>query len=321
MNTSLSKYLNRFKKLKIDRAHGIAPHKPILLISVLQYFQSNPTSSAKIYITPELVALFKSNWNLLVLSNHDCRFSLPFYHLKSDKFWRLMPKHGFETILSFSASMRSFSNLNAAIECAIIDDELCVLMQEKKSNEILTHFLLEEYFPNTKVNYFKFSENQQALFYSIETKILNEPSETYRQEIKNLLDQKNEEEIFLRSSLFKREIPKIYNNMCCISEMKIDATINASMIDACHIVPFSFSFDDTVTNGIALCPNLHRAFDRGLIAIDENYKVLVSRHFAESESRYSIKAFERKEIQLPVFKSHYPLKENFRWHRENVFKN
>ncbi|MFC4198185.1 HNH endonuclease [Pedobacter jamesrossensis] len=32
-------------------------------------------------------------------------------------------------------------------------------------------------------------------------------------------------------------------------------------------VPFNVSHNDKVTNGIALCPNLHRAFDRGLVSI------------------------------------------------------
>lgn len=320
MQETLQKYLRAFEKLRIDRAHGVAPHKPILLISVLQTFQNGINDNKRIYITPELVALFKSNWNSLVTSNHDCRFALPFYHLTSDKFWKLIPNPGFENILQLSASMRSFANLNAAVDCAIIDEDLYELMKDKKSNEILNQFLLDEYFPNSKNNFNNSSGSQQNLFDDIENKILKEPSEEYRQEIKKLLEQKNEEEIFLRGSLFKREIPKIYNNTCCISGMKIDATINVSMIDACHIVPFSVSYDDTVKNGIALCPNLHRAFDRGLIAIDEDYKVVVSNTFKEYETSYSIGAFKGKEIQLPTLKSYYPLRENFEWHRKNVYK-
>lgn len=316
----LQKYLKAFKKLRIDRAHGVAPHKPVLLISVLQTFQNGISNNQRIYITPELVALFKSNWNYLVTSNHDCRFALPFYHLTSDKFWKLIPNPGFENILHLSASMRSLANLNAAVDCAFIDEELCALMNDKMSNEILMQFLLDEYFPNSKGNFNNSSGSQQSLFDDIENKILKEPSEEYRQEIKKLLEQKDEEEIFLRGSLFKREIPKIYNNTCCISGMKIDATISVSMIDACHIVPFSVSYDDTVTNGIALCPNLHRAFDRGLLGIDENYRVVVSNTFREDETSYSIRAFEGKEIQLPNLVSYYPLKENFGWHVNNVFK-
>lgn len=320
MKEILEIYLKRFKKLKIDRSHGMAPHKPVLLIAVLQAFQNGLFKNRFIYITPELVAYFKSNWNKLVTSNHDCRFSLPFYHLTSDKFWKLIPNPGFENLVQLSASMRSFANLNAAVNCAIIDEDLYELMKDKNSNVILMQFLLDEYFTISKGYFNNSSGGQQNLFDDIENKILKEPSEEYRQEIKKLLEEKNEEEIFLRGSLFKREIPKIYNNTCCISGMKIDAIINVSMIDACHIVPFSVSYDDTVSNGIALCPNLHRAFDRGLIAIDEDYKVLVSNSFMEDETSYSIGAFEGKEIQLPKMKSYYPLKENFGWHRKNVFR-
>ena len=112
----------------------------------------------------------------------------------------------------------------------------------------------------------------------------------------------------------------INNNTCCISGMKIDATINVSMIDACHIVPFSISYDDTVTNGIALCPNLHRAFDRGLLGIDENYRVVVSNTFREDETSYSIRAFEGKAIRLPTIESYFPTANNFLWHLKNIFK-
>jgi putative restriction endonuclease len=40
------------------------------------------------------------------------------------------------------------------------------------------------------------------------------------------------------------------------------------MVDACHIVPFYKTYNNHPTNGIALCPNLHRAFDKGAIAVD-----------------------------------------------------
>ena len=129
MQELLRKYLNGFKKLRIDRAHGIAPHKPILLISILQTFKSSFQKNQRIYITAELIALFKTNWSLLVTSKHDCRFALPFYHLTSDKFWKLIPKSGFEHILRLSASMRSFANLNAAVDCAVIEDDLMQLMR------------------------------------------------------------------------------------------------------------------------------------------------------------------------------------------------
>ena len=316
MPPTLQKYLQAFARLRRDKTHGApAPHKPILLISVLQAFQSGLFTRPEIYLTAELVALFKSNWSLLVNTKHDCRISYPFYYMKSDKFWQLVPKTGFNNIEKIASTVKSFSNLNAALECAIIDEDLFLLMKDEKSNHILLQFLLDQYFPETQ-NHFSYSNSGQLkMFDEIENKILKENSNNYRKEIKQLLEDKNEEEIFIRGSLFKREIPKIYLNTCCISGMKIDATINISMIDACHIVPFSESYDDTITNGIALCPNLHRAFDRGLIAISDDYEVLVKTNFVESNSVFSINQFKNRKILLPSIKNYYPSLENLRHHR------
>lgn len=319
--SELRKYLHILKKLHIDRSHGKAPHKPILLLSVLQAFNENLITDQRIYITPELVGLFKSNWSSLVITNHDCRISYPFYYLKSDGFWKLIPKSGFENINQLASIMGSFSNLNAAIEYAFIDNDLFLLMKDKQSNGILQQFILDEYFPDTKNRLSNSFISQRKHFDVIEEKILSEDSTEYRKEIEQLILQKNEEEIFLRGSLFKREIPKIYNNSCCISGMRIDTSISMSMIDACHIVPFSVSFDDTITNGIALCPNLHRAFDRGLITIDSDYKVVVSSRFKEDENNYSIRRFKNRLINLPHNQEFFPKVDNFKWHNENVFKN
>lgn len=317
----LQSYLAKFQKLKRGTTkYGPAPHKPVLLISLLQSFKSKQITSNQIFITPELVYLFNANWNTLVNTGHVCKFALPFFHLKGDKFWHLVPKPGFEPLLLMKESISSFSELNGAVQYATLDADLFQLMADDTSNSILQQFLLDEYFPETKSKLGNNDEGQQSMFNDIETKILKEDAEQYKAEIKKLLQEQNEEEVFIRGSLFKREIPKIYNNTCCISGMRVDAVSNVSMIDACHIVPFSESYDDTVTNGIALCPNLHRAFDRGLIGVDENYKVVVSKSFREDETSYSIKGLEGKVIRLPQLKNYYPLKKNFEWHIKNIFQ-
>jgi putative restriction endonuclease len=281
-------------------------------------YQNKLVNDKRIYITPDLVSLFKVIWNLLVVSNHTCNIAYPFYHLRSSSFWKLIPKRDFNHI----KLTVSFSSLNASIECAVIDDELCELMMDNISNSILQEILLETYFPQTKDRFKNPEQEQTKLFSNIENIILKESPAEYKSEVKKLIEQNNEEEIYLRGGVFKREIPKIYNNTCCISGMRIDSTINISMIDACHIVPFSESYDDTITNGIALCPNLHRAFDRGLISINENYEVIISgsRVFKEESSDYGIRKFERRQILLPDNQNYYPSLENLKKHRSNYFK-
>jgi len=92
------------------------------------------------------------------------------------------------------------------------------------------------------------------------------------------------------------------------------------MVDACHIVPFAVSHDDTITNGLSLSPNLHRAFDRGLISVDENYMVRVSAHITEPDYANNLRSFAGKQLLLPVDKPYLPEISNLQWHTANIFK-
>ena len=103
--------------------------------------------------------------------------------------------------------------------------------------------------------------------------------------------------------------------------MQLTSTYGHNFIDACHIVPFSLAHDDKISNGIALCPNMHRAFDRGLLSVDEDYRIIISSGIIEDAQHvYSIKQLGGKRIHLPPATQYYPSQENIAWHRENVFK-
>lgn len=165
--------------------------------------------------------------------------------------------------------------------------------------------------------YFPGAQNLSAsneLITTIIHQILHEAPAAYKTKAASF----DEEEIFIRSGVFKKEIPKIYNYTCCISGMRIIADKEVQMIDACHIVPFSQSGDDTIGNGLSLCPNLHRAFDRGLIAISDDYRVLVKPFYEADKNVYSIKQFEGKKILLPKEVQYHPLPANLEKHRKRL---
>ncbi len=315
---SLHAFIEKFQRLKVDKAHGVAPHKPILLLSVIDGVERGEIPTNKIFITPELVASFKENWSLLASDAFQPRFALPFYHLTSDKFWKLHAKEGYETALLMRGIMRNFSQLNQAIEYAEISDELFELLSNKESRERLRQVLLDTYFPLQREAYFS---KRGDYIKSIEEKILHQPPSEYRKEIEKALASKDEEEVYIRGNYFKNTVPKIYNYTCAISGMRVNVVADISMVDACHIIPFKLSHDDTISNGITLCPNLHRAFDRGLITIDESYRVVVSNHFSETvESPFNLRQFAGKKLQLPHEEKLFPSLENFAWHRKHWFE-
>ncbi|NOR72001.1 MAG: HNH endonuclease [Methylomarinum sp.] len=311
-------YIHCFKQLRRDRSKGDAPHKPILLLSIIQLIESEFVSTNKIYLTPELVSIFKTTWSQLVNTDHKMSLPLPFYHMKSEPFWHLKANVGCEKWVEAKSAMRTFANLNEAVKYAELDEELFSLLKERHLCNELKVFLLDNYFPETKQNY------PHSIYFDdlneIAQQIIEEPASDYQSRIEHLersLDDSDfQQEIFVRSHIFKREIPKIYDSTCCISGLRIDATINASMIDACHIIPFAESHNDSITNGLALCPNLHRAFDRGLIGIDDDYRVIINPIFTEpNDSPYSIRQFSGKQILLPKLERYYPDLGNLRRHR------
>ena len=151
----------------------------------------------------------------------------------------------------------------------------------------------------------------------LEKYILNEKEGIYLPLVQTFNDEDGK---FVRGGLFKKLVPKVYNFTCAISEMRIIAYDGSSLVEACHIKPFSISGDDKVTNGIALCPNLHTAFDKGLISIDDKLKVVVSKRLhEESKSIYNLRQFHNKSILLPFGEMHYPQIQNFQWHFKTKF--
>jgi putative restriction endonuclease len=293
---------------------GKAPHKPILMLAVLETFEKGIISENRIYITPELLSYFRNYWNALVTSGHTPNFALPFFHLSNEKsrVWYLRSAAGFEHALTSSNSIKSLKALQDYVYYAYLDETFFIALANPANRLEAKQFILATYFNRTTV------ELQYDILNDAEQDILNDDPELYRVKMKKVLArpvEEMEEDRFIRGHAFKKAIPRIYENTCAITGLRVDATINVSMIDACHIVPFSESYNDTVTNGIALCPNMHRAFDRGLISIDENYKVLISNHFMESESNYSLAQFEGKEIALPFYAKYYPSHDSLAHHR------
>jgi putative restriction endonuclease len=219
-------------------------------------------------------------------------------------------------------SITTLKALKDTIAFAEIDTTLFILLNDPVTGAALEQLLLETYFPETAFRYGG-TPVHYALELEIKNQLVNDTKEEYQHKMEILQQELTEEEIeeerYIRGGVFKKEIPRIYNYQCCISGMKIETTVNAQMVDACHIIPFSLSNDDTLPNGICLSPNLHRAFDRGLLTINEDYIVRISPSVKEAFSPYSITQFEGQRLSLPAETKLYPSLQNLSWHRKERF--
>lgn len=310
----LNIYLNALTHLK--RGNGIAPHKPILLISLIELIEKGKVKENKIYVNADLVGTFKENWEILVITVHQSEFTLPFYHLQNDKvmnrpFWFLIPNLG----CKMDAYIKSVRTLANVIDYGSFSEELYFLLINPYSRNLIKEALLEAYFPETKSKLHGINKNL-GYVQQLENYILKEPDSDYKK-----IQIETEEDFFVRGGLFKKLVPRVYSTTCSFTGMKLSSTHGHNFVDACHIVPFSVTHDDKISNGIALCPNMHRAFDRGLLSIDNNYSIIISSGIIEDEEHiYGIKQLKGSPVILPTNSQYYPDKENLIWHRENVFK-
>lgn len=122
----------------------------------------------------------------------------------------------------------------------------------------------------------------------------------------------------LRDSSFSQRVLTAYGFRCAV------CSIQLNLIEAAHIVPVAVdgSTDDT-SNGIALCFLHHKAFDNSLIAIADDYHVLISdgqiRRFQEDRRAGGLRGFKnalRPIILLPPATTDRPHVEYLRQARE-----
>lgn len=290
---------------------GSAPHKPVLLISVIELIKDDHFLDNRIYITQELVQKYKHNCIVLTETDYEPDFTQPFYRLKNESienygaFWHLKSEEK-----PIDKWVSSFNRLRSKVLYAYFDPHLFEFIIKHTHQIIET--LINEYFPERSIQYFS-QANTDTYLTSYQTSILED-------EVANYGDKYLKQEYtYRRSSLFKKNIPLIYNQTCSISGMQ---TIyeHQGIIDACHIVPISKNGEDLIRNGIALCPNIHRAFDKGLIGVDNNYQVIISDKFREIDQHsYNFKQLKNRLLLLPSEQEMYPSLEHFAWHREYVF--
>jgi putative restriction endonuclease len=312
---TLQHYAFKFKTLRrrITR-HGKVPHKPLLLLAIMDEVEAGNITSNKIQLTPELVVAFKENWALLVETPHSSDIMLTFFFFTEEKYWKLKSRTG----TKMTQLPPDFKTFTKSLDYAQIDQELFELFLNVDNHNYLKDVLLDNHFPRTKETYLTRKKSGSGYMLDLEKKFLDGSRGDF---ISLLLDTDQEGSFFIRRGMFNKLVPKAYDYCCCITGIKAIPTDDFSMVKACHIRPISAHGTEEITNGLALSHNLQMAFDKGWITVTSDYKVLVSSSFAEDEQiDYNLKELHGRKIMLPVREDHYPDREHLTWHGEMVWK-
>lgn len=308
----LTYYLNKIERLRIDRSHGKpAPHKPILLLAVIDLFEQGAITTNKIEPSPQIVESFLKFWHLVSLEKP--RIFLPFFHLKSDKFWHLHAKAGNEQLLAMTKQLNSMAQLANIVAFASLDKDLFTLLHRADAREAIRRKIIEVYFSEQTENFYAvIAENLEIN--NLENLLLESAENQNAKVSKNITDTPK------RNIAFRRVIIRLYDYTCAACRLRILTLDGETAVEAAHIFPFAKSYDDSIGNGLSLCPLHHWSLDKGLFSIDDNYKMIISNNFEESGNEaFLLRSLEAKEIYLPKEKPFRPSLTMIRWHRENTF--
>jgi len=297
--------------------YGAAPHKPVLLLAVIKGFEDGLYHSREVEISDELLLNFHDLWSALVKTGHVPNFSLPFFHLKNEKgnFWELITYPGREIPTTKSKSIKSFKALTETVFCARLSDELYRILMDPAQREELKQAMLETYF-GIKSAYIPATDYTQQ----VESQMLYDPETNYARKVKRQIEEQHidakEEYVVLRSSVFRKAIVKIYNYQCAVTGLRVMDKCNRPLLEAAHISPFSETYNDSVRNGIALSPTFHKAFDKGLLGISDDYRVVLHPDLRDESRDFSLSRYVGKNIILPGSTEFYPSRSHLRSHRQ-----
>lgn len=145
------KYVNEFSNLHVKVTFGKrAPHKAIMLLSVIDLIETGVITTNHIYYTRELDSQFLHNWIRYVafLDGHSARSATPFFHLSYEPFWSIVLKPDCDKTVKDLADSRIYMNsdrMNQAIDYVLLEPDLFSLLQDSMVRAKLRVLLISKY--------------------------------------------------------------------------------------------------------------------------------------------------------------------------------
>ncbi|MFX3681361.1 MAG: HNH endonuclease [bacterium] len=279
--------------LKQDRSGGHErPHKPILLLAVIDLVEIGLIRDNRIIPSPELKAVFAEYFEIVRRGNDKNSPENPFYYLSSDGFWRLNPSRPKRAPGSWLATHRE-------IAYASLLDDLYAILLDPVRRELLREAIYSRYF----------SENR-TLLRRISGKLTKTEREVHVAE----------SELPGRDSAFRKLVIEVYDHRCaaCGLRLRLD---NIVLVEAAHLIPWSLSRDDNPRNGMALCRNHHFAMDRHLIAPSPDGVWRVSPRLDDRRDREAeLLNLNNQSILVPSQEKFRPRSEALDWRTERLLR-
>ena len=292
-------WLSKIASLRLDKARGDpAPHKPLLLLTVLDIAEQSDLPADILPLSPELAFRFLTYWTVVTArraARPDVR--LPFHHLQSDGFWTSCDEAGNPSpdrkLTRFARLSSSFVAFARDPGCRDRARRLLVTQYFRPSERIALAEMLR-----ISVSAAESTAEQGAAYAS--------PGEARQAG---------------REARFRLAVMGAYGYACALTGCRLTTITAGSVVDAAHIHEFSDSRNNDIRNGLALCKNAHWSFDNGLWTVSDDHRVIVAvgKFTEENPDGRRLADYHGQVLRLPADRDVWPSPLHLAWHRKSKF--
>jgi putative restriction endonuclease len=273
------------------------PHKPVLLLSLLEMVDLGKMKGNRIPFGDELRDCFKAYFEIVRCADDKATIENPFYYLQGDQIWLVNTNQG---RLQDQVSMKRLKEMGAV---GSFPPDVWLLLQSELNREQVREGIL-------------------CRFFSAKRPILREfINERLRRQSGSELAEEEKEFNSKRDGAFRRVVVDLYDYQCAACGLRIKLPLETiTFVDAAHLIPFSESHNDHPSNGIALCKNHHWAMDRNLIApgVDMKWRVAGSILSQRSTGEAELARLAGSPVLPPHDPQFSPSRDSLRWRMERL---
>lgn len=294
-------WLGKLANLNAARtaARGIAPHKPLMLLSVIDLIETGDVPNGWVLYDIRLVSRFRDYWSLVLdRQRNQPDIPMPFHALGSsrDQIWTCFTIDGHP------------SPSKATTRRCSLDPGLFDCLQDPHFREQARKTLVTRYFTPAE---------QVSLCERLRLPL---PEHAEVQSLREQADEFKARQKKGRDSRFKSEVLGGYYFTCALTGYRLE-TETTALVQAAHIHQHAVSGNDDPCNGLALTPDAHWMFDQGLwtaVPRGDHFLIQVANtRFTESPHAFSLTALDSQPLHFHPSAKLRPSPDHLAWHRKH----
>lgn len=273
---------------------GKAPHKPLLLLALLDMAEAGELPSRAFTRSAGLVLRFRC-YSAIITERWPTRLDidLPFFHLSTQGFW-----------VPLDAEMRQARSADSCVVCEM-QSELFDLLASPGFRLKARMVIVSKYFePAERI----------AFFESLGIHAGNGGAKAAERVLAGAVEAAKRKG---RSARFSVRVAAEYRYTCALTGYRCTTSEGTTIVDAAHIEAWRQRQNDDLTNGLALSKNAHWMFDEGLWSVDGELRILVNpRKYTEhGPDSLRLASFAGRHLQFDPDAKLRPGREFLRDHR------